>query len=83
MDKLVFTSNINCAGCVAKVKPYLDAVPGISNWQVDTGVAEKTITVTGTGLEERAILVAIRQAGFTAARKVTKSKNFINFLLSK
>jgi copper chaperone len=68
MEKLVYTTNINCGGCVAKVKPYLDAVPGIGSWAVDTANPDKPLTIEGPKLDETAVLAAITSAGFAAKR---------------
>ncbi|MGO3267986.1 MAG: heavy-metal-associated domain-containing protein, partial [Sphingobacteriaceae bacterium] len=34
-QKLEFKTNINCGGCVSKVKPALDSAEGIADWKVD------------------------------------------------
>lgn len=47
METLKFKTNIKCGGCIATVTPHLNAMSGLEQWNVDTGVADKILTVTG------------------------------------
>ena len=58
-----FKTNINCANCVRSVTNFLNEVPGVERWQVDTDDPLKTLTVQGTASTE-AILEAVDEAGF-------------------
>src|SRR5690606_6131324 len=40
-----FKTSISCSGCIAAVKPHLDAAAGITHWQVDTDNPDKILTV--------------------------------------
>ncbi|MFY9465148.1 MAG: cation transporter [Sediminibacterium sp.] len=59
-----FKTNIKCSGCVAKVSPALDNEPGISSWNVNTSVADKTLTVISDGATEAAIIKTVKASGF-------------------
>ena len=59
-----FKTNINCSSCVAKVAPFLDAVKGISHWEVDTKNREKILTLKSDGNNEREIVESVQKAGF-------------------
>ena len=50
-QKFQFKTNINCGGCVASVKPYLDNAEGVSKWNVDTQNKDKILTVKAEGRE--------------------------------
>ncbi len=63
-----FTTNINCASCVRSVTNFLNDVPGIDRWEVDTNNPEKVLTVEGQAKPE-AILEAVDDAGFDIALK--------------
>lgn len=63
---LLFKSNINCSGCVAKVTPFLDETAGAGNWQVDTNQPDKPLTITSDVLPE-AVIAAVKKAGFSIA----------------
>src|SRR5687768_15761058 len=65
-DVLKFQTNINCAGCVAKATPFLDAAVGSTNWSVNTSVANKELVVKAKSEEK--VLEALKQAGFKAQR---------------
>jgi len=67
-EALQFKTNINCDGCIAKVKPHLDQVAGSANWQVDTSNKAKILTVNPDGIQEAQIEEAVRQAGFNIER---------------
>jgi copper chaperone len=45
MEKLKFQTTIKCGGCIAAVKPHLDAHPAISTWAVDTAHPDKIMEV--------------------------------------
>lgn len=64
MKTLEFKTNINCGACVRSVKGFLDEVPGVERWEVDTASPEKTLRVTGHDLTEPAVMAAVREAGF-------------------
>lgn len=61
-----FSTNINCGGCVASVKPVLDEVKGIDSWEVDTEHPSKILTVTTNQLSEKEVIELVKSAGFTA-----------------
>lgn len=66
MNNIQFKTNINCSGCVAKATPVLNETVGAGNWEVNTAVPTKTLTVK-TGSADIARLVnALQQAGFKA-----------------
>ncbi|SHF85746.1 heavy-metal-associated domain-containing protein [Pedobacter caeni] len=66
MKTLKFKTNIKCAGCLARVSPNLNEIAGEDNWEVDINTPEKTLTVISDEVDERSIIFAINEAGFTA-----------------
>ena len=64
MKTLKFNTNINCGGCVAAIKPHLDAEPSIETWSVDTSRPQKTLTVSGDSLNSEKIREVVKNAGF-------------------
>ncbi|CAM3933164.1 Copper chaperone CopZ [Pedobacter westerhofensis] len=67
MKTLKFKTNIKCGGCIETVTPHLDAVDGLEKWTVDTNVAEKILTVTGTrdNLTDE-VIETLKKAGYQA-----------------
>jgi copper chaperone len=67
METLKFKTNIKCGGCIATVTPHLNAMAGLEEWNVDTDVADKVLTVTvdSENLKEE-IVETIKKAGFQA-----------------
>jgi copper chaperone CopZ len=63
---LQFKTNLNCESCVAAVKPFLDEVPNIQNWEVDTATSDKILTVTGDSISLDSVTAAVAKAGFVA-----------------
>ena len=61
-----FKTNINCGGCVAAVKPFLDKNEKITNWNVDTSVPSRELTVESEDLSDQTIAEIISKAGFQA-----------------
>lgn len=67
MEKIQFTTNINCGSCVKKVTPFLDEAPSIQTWNVDTNNPNKILTVEGNGLQAEAVIELIEDIGFDIA----------------
>lgn len=70
MKTLRFKTSLKCAGCVKAIKPFMDKIPEIISWNVDLGNPDKIVHVNidsanGQDLSNE-ILIAIRQAGYTA-----------------
>lgn len=63
-QELKFKTNINCDGCIASVKPFLDGAEGICHWSVDTSNKDKVLTVTSKGITEQEIVDTVQKAGF-------------------
>ena len=63
-NKLRFKTNINCGGCVATVKPYLDGVEGIEEWEVDTANKDKILTIKTKTVSEKEIIETVQKAGY-------------------
>ena len=59
-----FKTNINCGGCVASVKPYLDQAEGICHWEVDTTTKDKVLTIASEGISQPEVMATIQKAGF-------------------
>lgn len=64
--ELKFKTNINCSGCLNKVKPYLDQLHGLESWEVDTNNPDKILTVKGVQITEEEIIDTIEEVGFDA-----------------
>lgn len=59
-----FKTNLNCGGCVSKVKSDLDNSAGISKWNVDTDYKDKILTINSEGITEDEIVAIIKSKGF-------------------
>lgn len=64
MKVLQFKTNINCNNCVRAVTGFLDEVPGVKEWGVDTDNPDKILTVKGENVTEEQIVEAVEDAGF-------------------
>ncbi len=62
-----FKTNINCSNCVRAVKGFIEEVPGIERWEVDTSNPDKILTVEGETVTPEAVLAAVQEAGFDIA----------------
>lgn len=65
MSTLKFRTNIQCSGCLAKVKPVLDAETQIDQWQVDLQSADRILSVDTTALTPADISHILDGVGFT------------------
>ncbi len=64
MKEYTFKTNINCGSCIRSVTGFIEDVPGLKEWTVDTENPEKILTVKGDNLREEAIVEAVEDAGF-------------------
>lgn len=64
MKQQQFKTTINCKNCVRTVSGFLNDVPGIDHWEVDTTDTDKILTVSGEALDMEAIIEAVEDAGF-------------------
>ena len=64
MNTLKFKTNINCAGCLAKVSPFLNAEQSIDKWEVDTSIPEKILTVETDETNADRVIRVVKSAGF-------------------
>ncbi|MBB6002740.1 heavy-metal-associated domain-containing protein [Arcicella rosea] len=70
MEKLSFKTNINCNNCIAKVKPFLNQVENIENWQVDINNTDKILSVSGEEeLTAEEVIEAVQKAGFSIEKQ--------------
>lgn len=63
-NKLQFKTNINCSGCVATVKPFLDQAAGVGQWDVDTVNKDKILTVESAEITADEVVAMVQKAGF-------------------
>jgi copper chaperone len=67
MKKLQFKTNINCGNCVRSVSGFLNDVPNIQKWEVDTENPEKILSVEGEQVTVEEVVEAVEDAGFDIA----------------
>jgi copper chaperone CopZ len=63
---LQFKTNLNCSGCISKVKSDLDNAEGIREWDVDITGNDKILTVKSEGITEDEVVAIIKSKGFKA-----------------
>ena len=78
MKTLKFKTNINCSNCVATAKPFLDSLPNVTQWEVDTANPEKILTVKGEAVAASEVIAKVQQAGF----KIEEQKSLFGKLFS-
>ncbi|MBE9602709.1 heavy-metal-associated domain-containing protein [Pedobacter sp. MC2016-24] len=67
METLKFKTNIKCGGCIATVTPFLNKLPEISKWEVDTNNPDKVLTVEGNDeLDAETVIDTLKSAGYVA-----------------
>lgn len=67
METLKFKTNIKCGGCIATVTPFLNDIPEITKWEVDTDNPEKILTVEASDeLNADTVVNTLEKAGYVA-----------------
>lgn len=64
MKTLQFKTNINCSNCVRAVSGFLNDIPSIREWSVDTDNPDKVLTVIGDEVTVETVTEAVEDAGF-------------------
>lgn len=59
-----FSTNVHCGGCLAQVRPALDAAEGICHWDLDLSNPQKILTVHSEGITRNEIMETVQKAGF-------------------
>jgi len=69
METIHFKTNLKCNGCIAAVKPSLDAIEGLSKWDVDLSSPDKllNVEVDSESISEK-IVSAFKEAGYEAGK---------------
>jgi copper chaperone len=68
METLKFKTSIKCAGCIAKVTPFLNETLAPEEWNVDIFTPAKILTVTTDKATAGEIESKVKQAGFEVER---------------
>ena len=66
METLKFKTNINCGGCIEKVRPHLNNLKSIIKWDVDTVNPLKILTIETTDNNPNVIIEELKTAGYKA-----------------
>ena len=66
MKILTFKTNINCDGCIAKVKETLDNLAGKENWEVDISYPNKILTIKSETVTDEEIEKSLEKVGYKA-----------------
>ena len=64
MKNYYFKTNLRCTGCVNKIKPLLDQLPGVNSWEVDLGSADKILMVKTDMVKPIEIITAVKNSGY-------------------
>lgn len=69
METIRFKTNLKCNGCIAAVKPSMDAIEGMIKWEVDLNTPEKEMKaeVESESNAEK-IIAAFKNYGYDAER---------------
>ncbi len=67
MESIKFKTNLKCNGCIAAVKPSLDAIDGLVKWEVDLSTPDRILTteVNSADVNDK-IVTAFKAAGYEA-----------------
>ncbi|NLA24435.1 MAG: hypothetical protein GX879_05655 [Bacteroidales bacterium] len=64
MKTYKFKTNINCGGCLASIKPHLEAEQRIVTWEVDLNDNDKILTVQAQEISKEEIIEIVTKAGY-------------------
>jgi copper chaperone len=61
-----FKTNINCQNCVASVKNVLNEIVGTEQWEVDTTVEDKILSIKNEDIDVSLLQNKLKRIGFSA-----------------
>lgn len=64
MSEFKFKTNINCNNCIRSVSGFIEEVPHLEKWEVNTDHQDKILNVVGDGLSAEAVIEAVEDAGY-------------------
>jgi copper chaperone len=64
MKTVKYKTNINCAGCLKSVTPFLNELDNIDTWKVNIENPDKILEVNLDDENDEAIAEAVKKAGF-------------------
>ena len=65
MKTAKYKTNINCAGCIKSVTPFLNDLDNIDLWKVDVENPDKILEVELEDDNEEIVVEAVKKAGFS------------------
>ncbi len=70
-----FSTNLNCANCVASLAPVLDGDPRVHRWSIDTSDPLKVLMVEGDNLSAQWVRTIVSEAGFEVYLQLDDREN--------
>jgi len=64
MRTLVFKSNLKCKECIARISPFLEQIPSVSEWKVNLDNPDRLLEINGEAPSINDILEAAEKAGY-------------------
>lgn len=64
METRHYHTTINCQNCIRAVSGFIEDVPNIDTWEVDTDNPNKILTVTGENIDWVSLKEAVLDAGY-------------------
>ncbi|MBO1901472.1 heavy-metal-associated domain-containing protein [Leucobacter weissii] len=61
-------AGMTCANCERHVREEVAEIPGVTSAVADRATGRLTVTGDGTAIPDRAVIAAVAEAGYTAAR---------------
>ena len=69
MHTLKFKTNIKCGACIDTVTPFLNQLPELISWNVDTSVPDKVLSIeTAEPLNPKEVINNLDKAGYKAEK---------------
>jgi copper chaperone len=68
MEKYTFKTNLKCNGCIAAIKPGLDAIPDIQKWQVDLQSPDRVLEIEASTDVTLLVEESVKKAGYEISR---------------
>ena len=69
MHTLKFKTNIKCGACIDTVTPFLNQLPEMINWSVDTSGPDKVLSInTSEPLNPKEVINSLDKAGYKAEK---------------
>ncbi|NVO20296.1 MAG: heavy-metal-associated domain-containing protein [Bacteroidetes bacterium] len=68
MSKQLFKTSLKCGGCINAIRPGMESIPGITEWNVNLESPDRILEVDSEKDVSNQVLENVKKAGYEISR---------------